>query len=1004
MRVLPFWFAVLFLSSFILPAEEFCLDSELSGWKRIPRGGGIFFDSVEQLSGGSVRLSDGAHLERLVPIEAGASYELTFYVKGESLSKVGNEGARIMICGSDRKKWERAVSREDGEPETGTFDWQYGVFRFDSAKFGTDSLYITLAVSGSGTVWYDRIELKKTQDDQRKSFRKTFGNPALRSFAFYGEGIEGFFSPNEPIDLKLELQGQGNADCQIRLKRYGDNQVLETAAAQLVLPGTADLHFQGLPQGFYIAEAAVSIDGKPACEVQCGVAVTAEYGERDTYWQFGFGAFPECAPVYKRLGVGSISLKLFYDHILKFEPAVGARRIRDYYDPFFKDHDYQLSVCFPSSIQKAWRKPEDIAAGKPLLNDEFIDRAREYAREFAKLTKDDVREWIIQSEIPSNATIAAKYANTWTEAMFNQLIIGRVVSRVVRSVDPGIKIWIGGNNIQKYTNDIERIVMTDLVNDFDGYVIDAYTGNWDLRLGSVFPPEKSLVSFYEEASALAADLGKSPLVRNEETGYAINYGAAYDQGMAITLAEYNTRVMILSRTSPVHSFEIFKPTDWWFDSANAKDEDRLMHAVWKPVAAKGGNKQVPLPGGAAYATATHMLSFVKCCERIVYGDFYAGIFERKDGKTVAALWNISKQLDLQFPLEQDATLVSMLGFETDYTAGAADFAISPSPVYLVTDESPEVISARIKELFENAEPFLRTAAMDADKGETLVFVRNLLPAPVTAEIRRDGALLKAFTLKPESVESARVPAGGALEVISRGVSFPVAVEAKPLAVEKLAAVPQFDGTGAWTAALTKQELRYPLDVYPPDALQGERGYFKTDYSPNAHTYSADYWLAYDEENIYIALAADDPTHMQPNTDSRLWEGDALQFAFARNADLRPAAIRASDSPELFSPAHNFILALTPEGVKCNDYADKVMPCNFPMQITRQGDQTFYEIAVPWQAIGASAEEASDLRFCLLAFDRNSPAIKEAPYWFATSKGLAGDPQDACLFRRLELKK
>ena len=54
---------------------------------------------------------------------------------------------------------------------------------------------------------------------------------------------------------------------------------------------------------------------------------------------------------------------------------------------------------------------------------------------------------------------------------------------------PDAKILIGGCNYQNTIADIERITLSDLVNEFDGYVVDAYTGNWKLNLGEPTLPE-----------------------------------------------------------------------------------------------------------------------------------------------------------------------------------------------------------------------------------------------------------------------------------------------------------------------------------------------------------------------------------------------------------------------------------------------------------------------------------------------------------------------------------
>ena len=63
-------------------------------------------------------------------------------------------------------------------------------------------------------------------------------------------------------------------------------------------------------------------------------------------------------------------------------------------------------------------------------------------------------------------------------------------------------------------------------------------------------------------------------------------------------------------------------------------------------------------------------------------------------------------------------------------------------------------------------------------------------------------------------------------------------------------------------------------------------------------------------------------------------------------------------------------------------------------MTRKGDETFYEIAVPWSEIGAKPGET--LYFDFVVFDNNKTSQLNAPYYLDMAAGVAGNRDDALL--------
>ena len=144
------------------------------GWKNV-YATPVAIDKEVKVSDASIRMENFGRIEKLFDLEDDAEYELSFYMKGKDIRGSKKDGAQVLICGADRKAWARANTNIKGEPELGTFDWKKGTRRFTGKYFKSNKVYIMPSISGSGTVWFDKIELKKLND--KKGNRAAANHP-----------------------------------------------------------------------------------------------------------------------------------------------------------------------------------------------------------------------------------------------------------------------------------------------------------------------------------------------------------------------------------------------------------------------------------------------------------------------------------------------------------------------------------------------------------------------------------------------------------------------------------------------------------------------------------------------------------------------------------------------------------------------------------------------------------------------------------------------------------
>ena len=971
--------AALFLAFFccvsLAGGGDIRFDENLTGWTKIKKENVSLDGTVRFADEPAVRLADGARILKVFDLEPDSVYELSFCVRGQDIPAEKDDGARVMVNGG--KIWKRFTSdAKHSTAETGTFDWKKGRGRIDTSRMGT-KIRIYLASGSVGTVWYGDLKLiKKSVKAKERSFRRKYGD-AVQNALLIPRGVFGFFEPGEKVVFDILLKSSSN-DLEYDISVRDENgKVVGTLPRSKV---TKDFSLKGQPCGYYVVEGNFYSGGKKVYSVQSGFVSAEKILRRDPFFQMGFGLQPDMVEGIRRIGVGTISLKLSG---WNNPGAVGKperifnwlynNRVKPYMDAGGFEYSANIGVSLSCSLRSAQEQKE----GWPLISDKLLDH---YLR-FLDLALDKlggkVHTWSIQQETPSNA-VMSKFAGSWTEAMSNFTVLVRMGSRRIRARQPDAKILVGGCNVQSTLRDIERITLSDITKEFDVYVIDAYTGNWNLTLGDPTPPETGLTDFYREASALSESLGKGRIIRNEELGYCINYGAAFDKGLAVTQAELTARQLILTKASPVSGFELHMPT--CSVSEKIKDGNNCMTTVWKPAVFGGKSYQMPLPGGAMYITAASQLAFVHTPRLFHLESFYSCVFTRPDNRSLLVLWNIESEKELTFTLPVPAEMVSMYGRKTRLNAGKLTLRVGRAPVYLVLDHPAQKLAAEIRDAIIRHVPEFKGAGFVTGEGTAKIFIRNLTDATRTGELEGAGKV----TLLPGRIASFIKTAAEKCRFVSdSGRTYEFKIIRNGFPVPRIRKKVVLDGSGSWLEGLPAGVLKYPDHIRPRSALQPELSYFKTDFNPNGHNVSAKYWTACDDDNFYIAAEVDDPVHLQRYTGLDLWRDDCLQIAFA-SGDFVPRELRsaAEAGGGVFL---TYGIALTPQGPVAAKFAgDDRGVKSLPVNVTRRNGRTFYEAAIPFKELGGRPS-----RFGFVIFDNNCVSKKSAPYWLEFSSGIAG---------------
>ena len=953
------------------------------------------FDSkVKTGTSPSLRLSRENSVTRPVTLKPNTRYKLTYLIKGDKISSGrkpdGKDfyGARIYF--HNGKRMVAVYGNNSNEPDSGTFDWRMGQLEFISGE-KTGKARIVFSLSGKGTVWFDDVQINELPREEAVSFRKAWTDDVSKCYVI-PEGVFGFFDPGQQVSFQFDVTSKKkDLEYEFRVTDESGREVYRAPRKKLEKKFTVP----GQECGYYIVFLDIFSGKEKVYSTQSAFAVNVPLKKRDPFFLFGFGPISILYDGLKRVGGGSLDVKLSPRGPWKIdmEPAQYWEWLRKmHFARVDEGNDFEITLTYTSRIRTKRlfdpRTQEQLDAGYPTITDKYLDWVRRYVRFMTERFKGRVKTWAIQQEIPS-ATFHKEA--TWTEALYHCFYMTRVVSRTVRAMDPSIRIAVGGNNMEN-TLQKEQPVLKDLAPDFDEYVIDGYGGNWNMRLSTPFLPENELKSFYKAAGDLSASVGKGRIIRNHETGYCIAYSDPYDRGRAMEQARLTARILIISKAYVSH-LELYRPSNRLWKEA--RDSDDNMNTIWKPFYRNKSTVFVPQPGGAMYAAAASALSFAKFRRELVSGSVYSYIFQRADGSTLVTLWDIEQERPFALNLPADTVMTNMFGRTKKLAAGKHKLTIGPAPVYLILKHPVEKMISGIERAMQENLPEVVCGGFWTGKDRAQIFVRNLTKNAVKGQFIASTGEKKALTVMPGKIASLEVKMAQDTTCSfrsDRGRTYPAELEQGSLqSVPKLSAAPKLDGSGAWLKGLPSGTLKFPDHIFPKSALQPEKCYFRSErYNPNGHDVSAKYWTAYDSENFYLAVEVDDPVHIQRQTGMDLWRDDSLQFVFSMK-DPIPGALRSkAEKPE--ASKLNYGLALTQKGVLLVQYDRKDSGiCSFPANVTRKNNRTFYEVSVPFKALGGRPR-----RFGFVIFDNNSTAQAKAPYRLEYSGGITGKADDSKL--------
>ena len=171
---------------------DLIFDRSLQGWT-LQGKKHVNTDARIKIKERSVVCSNDSGVTKEILLEPNSQYEISFYIKGENIQKGKTFGAGVLINAG--KRWQRISTKLNNEFESGTFDWKKAVGIIDTSKLETNKVTLYFLIRGTGTVWYDGVEIKKIAANKRKTSSwnvKLFPANLLGGQVSFCENLPGF--------------------------------------------------------------------------------------------------------------------------------------------------------------------------------------------------------------------------------------------------------------------------------------------------------------------------------------------------------------------------------------------------------------------------------------------------------------------------------------------------------------------------------------------------------------------------------------------------------------------------------------------------------------------------------------------------------------------------------------------------------------------------------------------------------------------------------------------
>lgn len=604
------------------------------------------------------------------------------------------------------------------------------------------------------------------------------------------------------------------------------------------------------------------------------------------------------------------------------------------------------------------------ARGLPPYSDEYYQAAARFESAVVSRYKDRIREWTVANEINLTKDQNPYEYDHYIRRLKNSF-------RAVKEADPkAVFTGIGcsggdGRSMPRFPVLCDLYLNRGLHDYLDGVGLDQYSA--PQTYGPGYRPVDSESGMMREimldALSIVRSKGMEKCLAIDEKGFNLVQSLPVDTPYGRDLADILAREYVVLKSIPeIRHWLYFMWRQW-------RPGEKIDWGLWL--------YNHPRQAVSAYAATARIVGNARFAMKMdLHGNVPCYLFT-KNGKTIVALWyNGMGEASLLLDLPGDGAMLDVQGNPMSLQR---ELKLTGSPVYLLTDASPEVVAKALGKADVSLAEVNAALNMVKD-GEVEVIVENLTRSRLSLNVAV-GSVKQRLELPPRDIRTLTFcgsfgnPVRAEI-VTGKGRSY--------LFSEKFSIyrIPEVAGAG------DVRKLKPFACLDNAAEHMSNVDYVSAGLWTGPEDCSAELRAGYDRENFYLHVLVKDEFHWNGYRNAMIWAGDSIQCAFDF---LRDGKLQKLKGKPGFIEDDVFFTAALANG-EAQIFSHDPVKKNLPRpNIIRNESQktTEYFVTVPWRVMPSfKPEKGRIFGFNVTVLDSDQEN-QMAPYWMQLTPGIAG---------------